>query len=42
MVIDVAGAKPDDEQGCAVLVQSDTPGPVLGAAYCTLDKAADS
>ena len=42
VVIDVAGAKPDDEQGCAVLVQSDTPGPVLGAAYCTLDKAADS
>lgn len=37
VVIDLAGAKPDAEHGCAVLVQPDALGSILGAAYCDLE-----
>jgi len=33
-VIDVAGYRPEPGFGCAVLVQSTRPGPILGAARC--------
>ncbi len=40
--IDIEGARPDKAHGCAILVQSDRLGPILGAAYCSLGKPANS
>ena len=33
-VIDLEAARPDAEHGCAVIVQADGQGPILGATYC--------
>jgi hypothetical protein len=42
VVIDLDAAPADAAHGCAVIVQPDGPGPVYGAAYCALGKAANS
>lgn len=40
-IIDLA-TRPDAGHGCAVIVQPDGQGPILGAAYCDLDRGAAS
>ena len=42
LVIDLENARPDAEHGCAVIVQPDGQGPILGAAYCALEPATNS
>lgn len=41
-VIDLDAARPDAAHGCAVIVQPDGQGPILGAAYCALGPATNS
>jgi hypothetical protein len=40
--IDLAGARPDAKHGCAVIVQADGQGPILGASYCEPGPASNS
>lgn len=42
IVIDVADGMPGKNHGCAILVQEVRLGPIVGAAYCSLDKSAGS